>query len=197
MKIDQSSISILLRSHNTVFTFKDIFLLWGDTDVNAVKTRVHYYVKKGELYPIRRGIYGKDKNYEKLELATKIFTPSYISFETVLGKAGITFQFYGKIFIASYLAREIIADSQAYAYKKIKDKILTNPAGNEKRENYSIASPERAFLDVMYLYKNYYFDNLSPLNWDKVYEVLPIYGVNYQMEKRIKEYHEAVKNTIH
>lgn len=197
MKIDQSSISILLRSHNTVFTFKDIFLLWGDTDVNAVKTRVHYYVKKGELYPIRRGIYGKDKNYEKLELATKIFTPSYISFETVLGKAGITFQFYGKIFIASYLAREIIADSQAYAYKKIKDKILTNPAGIEKRENYSIASPERAFLDVMYLYKNYYFDNLSPLNWDKVYEVLPIYGVNYQMEKRIKEYHEAVKNTIH
>ena len=197
MKIDQSSISILLRSHNTVFTFKDIFLLWGDTDVNAVKTRVHYYVKKGELYPIRRGIYGKDKNYEKLELATKIFTPSYISFETVLGKAGITFQFYGKIFIASYLAREIIADSQAYAYKKIKDEILTNPAGIEKRENYSIASPERAFLDVMYLYKNYYFDNLSPLNWDKVYEVLPIYGVNYQMEKRIKEYHEAVKNTIH
>lgn len=196
MKFDKSSISSLLRSPNTVFSFKDIFLLWGDTDANAVKTRVHYYVKKGELYPIRRGMYGKDKNYEKFELATKIFTPSYISFETALGKAGITFQFYSQVFIASYLTREITADGQAYTYKKIKDEILTNPAGIEKRENYSIASPERAFLDVIYLYKDYYFDNLSPLNWNKVYEILPIYGANYHMEKRVKEYHEAVKHKI-
>lgn len=196
MKVSKSSISNLLRSPNTVFTFKDICLLWGDTDANAVKTRVHYYVKKGELYPIRRGMYGKDKNYEKFELATKIFTPSYISLETVLGRAGITFQFYGQIFIASYLTREIVADSQAYTYKKIKDEILTNPAGIEKRENYSIASPERAFLDVVYLYKDYHFDNLSPLNWNKVYEVLPSYGGNKRMERKVNEHHEAAKNKV-
>lgn len=186
----------IYRNNNTVFTAKDIALIWQETNLDIIKARINYYVKRGKLYPIRRGIYAKDKNYEKLELATKIFTPSYVSFETVLQRAGVTFQFYGQIFIASYLTREIVADDQAYAYKKIKDMILTNPAGIEKRENYSIASPERAFLDVIYLYKDYHFDNLSPLKWDKVYEILPIYGGNKRMEKKVKEYRESTKNKI-
>lgn len=190
MEVVKSSISSLLRSRNTVFTFKDIFLLWGDTDVNAVKTRVHYYVKKGELHPLRKGIYAKDKNYNKLEVAAKIYTPSYISFETVLCRAGIIFQFYSQIFAASYLTREITADGQTYSYRKIKDAILTNHAGVETKGNYFIASLERAFLDVVYLQKDYHFDNLSPLNWDKVFEILPIYD-NKRMEKKVKEYHTS------
>lgn len=191
MKYEKKPISNILRSKKTVFTFKDISLIWGDADKKTTIAAVNYYVKTGGLYRIRRGIYAKDKDYDKLELATKIYTPSYISFETVLAKAGVVFQFYGQIFAASYLTREITADGQAYSYKKIKDEILTNPVGIERRENYSIASPERAFLDVAYLYKDYYFDNLSPLDWDKVLEILPIYGGNKRMEKRVKEYREA------
>jgi len=176
-------ISVILRSKKTVFSFKDIVLLWGDSG-NAARVRINYYVKTGDLYRIRRGFYAKDKNYDKLELATKIYTPAYISFETALAKAGIIFQFYGQIFVASYLTREIIADGQKYSYKKIKDSILTNSVGIENKNNYSIASPERAFLDTVYLNKNYHFDNLSGLNWDKVFEILPIYR-NKRMEKKI------------
>lgn len=194
--MEKADILNILRSSKTVFSFKEILLSSDETNPALLRKRINYYTKKGELYPIRRGIYAKDKNYEKLELATKIFTPSYVSFETVLGRAGITFQLYGQIFVASYLTREIVADGQTYAYKKIKDKILTNPAGIERRDNYSIASPERAFLDVIYLYKDYHFDNLSPLNWNKVYEILPIYGGNKRMEKKVKEYSEAAKNKI-
>lgn len=194
--MEKADILSILRSNNTVFSFKEILLSSGETNPALLRRRISYYIKKGELYPVRRGMYAKDKNYEKLELATKIFTPSYISFETVLGGAGVTFQFYSQIFTASYLTREITADGQVYAYKKIKDKILTNPAGIEKRENYSIATPERAFLDVVYLCKDYHFDNLSPLNWDKVYEILPIYGGNKRMEKKIKQYHQLAKDKI-
>jgi len=39
----------------------------------------------------RRGIYAKDKNYDRLELANRIYTPSYISLETVLSREGIVF----------------------------------------------------------------------------------------------------------
>lgn len=183
-------ISTILRSKKTVFSFKDIALLWGDSG-NAARVRVNYYLNKGSLCRIHQGFYAKDKNYDKDELATKIYTPSYISFETVLGRNGVTFQYYGQIFVASYLTREIIADKQTYSYRKIKDSVLTNSAGIEHKENYAIATPERAFLDVIYLNKDYYFDNLLGIDWDKVYKILPIYS-NKRMEKKIKSYQANV-----
>ena len=181
-------LSTILRLKKTVFSFKDIALLWGDSG-NAARVRVNYYVKNKDIYRIRQGFYAKDKNYDKLELATKIYTPSYISFETVLIKAGIIFQLYGQIFVASYLTRTITADHQRYSYKKIKDSVLTNNVGIERKEYYSIATPERAFLDIVYLNKNYHFDNLFDIDWNKVFEILPIYS-NKQMEKNVKKYHK-------
>lgn len=182
----ETGISKILRSKNTVFTFKEISLLWQETNPNLVKRRVNHYVKTGKLYRIRRGIYAKDRNYDKFELATKIYTPSYISFETVLAKAGVIFQFYPQIFIASYLTREIIVDNQKYSYRKIKDSILTNRTGLEFKNNYWTATPERAFLDVLYLHKDYYFDNLSPLNKEKIFEILPIYK-NKALDRKVKK----------
>jgi hypothetical protein len=186
----------LMRSKKTIFTFKDLVLFWGESDVNFVKKKIHRYVKAGKMNSIRRGIYSKDKNYDKYELATKIYTPSYISLETVLGAAGITFQLYGQIFTVSYKTKTIECDGQKYCYKKIKDTILTNQTGIETRENYNIASPERAFLDTVYLHKDYHFDNLSTLNWEKVYEILPIYSGNKRISKMVKIYHEAIENNL-
>ena len=183
----------IVRSKQSVFSVKDILMLWGEAGTNAASVRINDYTKKGKLYHIRRGIYAKDKNYNKLELATKIFTPSYVSFETVLAQAGIIFQYYGQIFVASYLTRDILADRQKYSYKKIKNTILTHSLGVTNNDNCSIASAERAFLDVIYLYKDYHFDNLSPLNWKKVYEILPIYGDNKRMQNTIEEYRKAVE----
>ena len=180
----------LMRSKKTVFTFKELILLWGESDVNFVKKKIHRYVKAGKMNSVRKGIYSKDKNYDKYELATKIYTPSYVSMETVLGSAGVTFQLYGQIFVVSYTTKEIECDGQKYSYNKIKDTILTNQVGIESRENYNIASPERAFLDVIYLHKDYHFDNLSILNWEKVEEILPIFGGNKRMVKLVKSYRE-------
>ena len=116
-----------------------------------------------------------------------------MSLETVLGAAGVTFQFYSQIFVVSYTTKEIVCDGQKYSYHKIKDTILTQQAGIETRENYSIASPERAFLDVVYLHTEYHFDNLSILNWGKVYEILPIYGGNKRMTRMVRMYHETAQ----
>jgi len=184
----------LMRSKNTIFTTKDVSLLWAEPDVNFVRKKLYRYLKAGKLYSVRKGIYAKDKNYEKYELATKIFTPAYVSFETVLAKTGIIFQFYGQIFVASYLTRELTIGGQTYVLKKIKDPILTNRIGIEAKENYFIASPERAFLDIIYLNKEYYFDNLSSINWDRVMEILSIYGGNKRMEAKVKKYREQAKN---
>jgi len=188
MKSEKSYTSTLLRTGKTVFSFKEISLLWQDRNKDAAKSRISYYVKKGELYHIRRGFYGTDENYERLELAGKIYTPAYISLETVLARAGIIFQYYESIFVVSYLTREIRSDGQTYSFKKIKDSVLTNSLGIIEEKNYFIATPERAFLDTVYLHKNYHFDNLSPLDWKKVFETLPIYGGNKRMEKSVQEF---------
>jgi len=107
--MEKASILSILREGNTVFTFKDILLSSRE-----------------------KGIYAKDKNYDRLELANRIYTPSYISLETVLSREGIVFQHYEQIFLVSYLTREIICDGQKYVFRKIKDTILTNSL-REKR----------------------------------------------------------------
>ena len=184
-------LNILLRSNKTIFSTKEIALLWNEENSVAVRNRLNDYVKNGKLIRLRRGLYSKDKNYDKFELAVNIYTPSYISFETVLYKAGAIFQYYNSIFVASYLTRDVNVDNQKYSYKKIKDTVLTNQSGIKRNNNYYIASPERAFLDVVYLNKGYHFDNLSPIEWDKVFEILPVYK-NKAMEKRVKEYYDNV-----
>jgi hypothetical protein len=183
----------ILRLKQTIFTFNDLLLMWDGIAVTTAKARVHYYVRTGNLYPVRRGIYAKDRNYDRLELATRIFTPAYISFETVLGSAGVTFQFYNTIFAATYQTKEIIADCQKITYKTLKSTILTNSSGIENKGTYAIATPERAFLDVVYLSKDYHFDNLSTLNWDKVHDLLPVFGEKEKMIERVDKYYRNAK----
>lgn len=180
-------LDILLKSDKTVFSTKDISLLWNEENSASARNRLNDYVENNKLIRLRRGLYAKDENYNRKELATKIFTPSYVSFETVLFDAGIVFQVYKRIFVASYLTREVEVDNQIYEYRKLKDRILTNKKGIIDKDNSHVASPERAFLDVVYSNKGYHFDDLSSLDWDKVFEILPIYE-NKAMEKRVKDY---------
>lgn len=182
----------LLRSSQTVFSTKDVALLWGGAKENIISVRLSKYVKTGKLIRLRRGLYAKDKNYDKYELATKILRPAYVSFETVLGANGLTFQYYGQIFIASYVTRDIICDGQKYSFVKIKNSILANPMGIEHDGEYSRASKERAFLDTIYRSGGYYFDNLSPLDWDKVFEMIPLYN-DKKMIDRVQEHFEYYK----
>lgn len=177
-------LAALLRSNKTVFTSKDIALLWQDSGSSATRVRVNYYVKSGDLYHIRKGLYAKDKNYNKLELATRIFTPSYVSFETILAREGLIFQYYEQIFVASYITREIFIDGQVYSYKKIKNETLINSFGVEQVDETSIATKERAFLDTLYVNNDYHFDNLHTLDWDKIFLMLPIYK-NKRMAKKV------------
>ena len=176
----------IIRSPKTVLTVSDIVLIWKDSNSKAIKSRLSYYAKNKDLFRVRRGIYVKNKEYSKLELATRIFTPSYVSFETVLAKEGLIFQYQTKIQLASYLNRELNIDEQVYSYKKLKKTIITNSIGVENINETSIASPERAFLDILYTNNNYYFDNLRSLNWDKVMLILPIYN-NKRMSKIVMQ----------
>jgi hypothetical protein len=186
-------LSAILRSDKTVFTTKDIALLWHDPGTPAMRVRLNYYIEKGDLFRIRKGLYAKDQNYNRLELANRIYTPSYVSFETVLAKEGLIFQYYDTIYIASYLTREIMVDHQAYSYRRMKVGVLVNPSGIEHVNETSIATKERAFLDMLYIKDDYQFDNLQSLNWEKVQGILPIY-TNQRMTKKVNHHHKQWVN---
>ncbi len=185
----------LIKLKNTIFTTKDVALLWRENRANFISKKLYRYAKSGKIYSVRKGIYAQDKNYNKYELASKIFTPAYISLETVLTQAGVVFQFYSQIFVVSYLNRELKIDGQAYSFKKIKNSILTEQRGIEIKDNYFVASPERAFLDVLYLNKEYHFDNLASINWHRVLDILPIYGGNKRLALKVKKYQQASKKS--
>lgn len=185
-----SLIAKLYKSPQTILTNKDLALIWQETNANNLKAKIAYYAKRGVLIRLTRGVFAKDKNYNPKELATSIYNPSYISFETVLREAGIIFQYYDTIFVAGPWSKTVIIDKRTFTFRKLKDSVLYSPAGIKNEGNYSVAGPERAFLDTIYLFPNYYFDNLKPLNWERCFELTKIYQ-NRQLFKRLNKYHKT------
>ncbi|MEK7633610.1 MAG: hypothetical protein AAB437_02090 [Patescibacteria group bacterium] len=159
----------------TVFTTREIALILGETNSNIVKSKISYYIKRGEIFSIRRGIYSKDIKYNEMELAAKMYTPSYVSFETILAKHAVVFQYDSRIHLASYLTREVQVGENKINYKKIKNKILNNPSGIIYENYFPEAILERAFLDTIYIQGNRHFDNLGPIDFEKCEKLLPIY----------------------
>jgi hypothetical protein len=159
----------------TIFRLSDIAMLTNETNFQSLSKKLNYYVRTGRLQNPRKGIYAKPA-YIAEELACTIYTPSYISLEYVLQKSGIVFQFNSGISVVSYLSRSIAVENQTYIYRKIKGEILVNTSGIIRQNNQvNIAIAERAFLDLLYLNADYYFDNLNSLNKDLVYKLLPAY----------------------
>ncbi len=184
-----SLITILYRSSKTILTNKDIALMWGETHQGNLKSKIAYYVKRGFLIRLTRGVFAKDKNYNPKELATSIYTPSYISFETVLRESGNIFQHYDTIFVAGPWPLSKKINKYAFTFRRLKDSVLYNAAGIKNENNYSMATPERAFLDMIYLFPRYYFDNLAMIDWQKCFELVNIYG-NQQLTKRLVKYQQ-------
>lgn len=185
----------IYRSPKSVLTTKDVSLLWHEPASNHLRVRLNYYVRTGELKNIRRGIYAKTEYYNRMELASRIFSPSYISFETVLSKEGLIFQYHENITVASYLSRRIVIDDQVYSFRKIKNSILLNSSGIIQNEEFFTATKERALLDTLYSNTNYHFDNLRDISWQKIDNLLPIYD-NKRLNKVVAKLKKDQTNEI-
>ena len=125
---NNSMILDIYNDSRTVFSLNSIALLIGETNSLVLRKKLNYYVKTGELMNPRRGIYAK-KEYKSEEMACLLYTPSYISLEFVLQKAGIVFQYDSRITAISYLSRSLEIDGKDYQYRKLKNEILANTIG--------------------------------------------------------------------
>ncbi|MFA6475707.1 MAG: hypothetical protein WCV88_05985 [Patescibacteria group bacterium] len=50
-------------------------------------------------------------------------------------------------------------------------------------------------MDRIYVSKDYHFDNLQALDWNKVFEILPIY-YNKRLEKKVDVYFKQHKTIL-
>jgi len=192
--MNQNIILNLYQLSQTVFSIHELALLFPSIVYSLLKRRLSYYVLTGKLKKLRRGIYAKP-TFEPDELVQKIYAPSYISLQTVLMREGILFQPYTTIFAASYLTREIIINSSIrISYHTLPSKILLCKNGLIEKNGYSIASKERAFLDMIYIHKNYHIDNLTSINWDIVAEIRTIYS-NKSFQRRVESYYKLYTDT--
>ena len=180
-------IAKIYASPKTILTTKDIALIWGETNTVNLLSKIKYYAKQGSLIRLTRGVFAKNNEFEVKELATSIYTPSYVSFETVLRESGIIFQHHDTVFVAGPYPTTKKIGNHTITFRKLKDGILYNGRGVKQEKNYSIATPERAFLDTIYLSPKFYFDNLNSINWELCTELVKIYD-NKQLVKRLTTY---------
>ena len=177
-----NNISKLINSWKTVFTKNDIRKILDFSTTFALDKFIQRTKENWIFINLFYWIYWF-KKYNVFEFACKLKKTSYISFETVLQKEGVVFQDYSNtIFLASDDTLEKEAVWKIFKFNKLKESILLNPLWVEYRENYMIASKERAICDRIYLSKNYYFDNLESLNLEKLEEISQIYNKRVILE---------------
>jgi len=168
----------------TVFSLQEIVKLFPNISYKNLKRRLSYYVTTGRLKKLRKNVYAK-MNYNPLEVPQKPYLTSYISLESVLNKEN------SSIYSVSYISRTISVDGKKIVYKKLPRKVFSNKKEIKETDGYFIASPERAFTDAVYIYKNYHLENLESLNWEKIMELKNIYK-NKAFEKRINKYFKFI-----
>ncbi|MGA2666713.1 MAG: hypothetical protein ABSE91_01315 [Patescibacteria group bacterium] len=179
----------LYKSQKTVFSIKDLVLIWQIDNPDYLKTKINRLIKSQKIYLIRKGFYALDKNYDKTELANKMITPSYFGLYSILTQKGINFQYDSKIYSVSNQSRTITVENIEYVYKKIKDSALFNPIGINFLGNKTVASKERSIVDILYLSPNFSFDQLVNINWDLCLQIAQIYS-NKRLSSQIKKLKE-------
>lgn len=140
----------LKNADKSIFSTDDLKDLWNMRG-NWTTTVVKRFTDNGILTKLGRGIYSFGDEIDPFELANTAITPSYISFNSALRYWDIAFQAEKTISsAASYTAEKKIA-GYTLKYHKIKDELLYNLEGIKQDGGISVAEPERAILDCLYL----------------------------------------------
>ena len=186
MSLQKNVLEVILSSPRTVFNVQSLRMLTECEDSQKLTKSLHYYVKEGKIHNPRRGIYTK-ASFDEKEMACSLFRPAYVSLEYVLQRSGIVFQYDDTVTCVSYLNRIVEIGDKAYQFRIINPELWIGMDGIEQQDNILIATPERAFLDMIYLSAgNCYFDNLHPLNKIKVKQLLPLYQSKVLTERVTK-----------
>lgn len=143
-------------SRKPFFTVEDVTALLG---IKRQSTWVlcSRYVSKGIFLRLKNNLYVLEQSWQNLKteqffmLANFLQVPSYISFATALGYYNLTTQIQRNFFESASLKRSAkfeTADT-VFEFHKLKKEYYFDFI---RKDNFFIASPEKAFIDSVYLY---------------------------------------------
>ena len=154
MAISSLSIrKILLESNTRVFSARELGEL-----LNLSSRQSLYYLEKGLkeglFSQIKRGLYSlKNDLPSELEIANRLYRPSYVSFEYALAYYNLVPEMVYKVTSATTkTTREFVTSDKTYSYSTIKPEAYTGyelKIIDEKR--FLMAEVEKAVIDYLYL----------------------------------------------
>ncbi|MBU0577072.1 hypothetical protein KKF73_00710 [Patescibacteria group bacterium] len=168
-----------------VFSIKDLQKLFPEEA--HLKISVKRMLDAGVLIQITRSIYTlKRENLDIEKVATQLYYPSYVSFESALSKYGITNQgLYGLTLATTRHSKKITLAGIECEYSQLNPKLFF---GYDLINGAYLAQPEKAFLDQIYLmvlgkragnYSEWYLDSLDR---EKLLEYLPLFNLSVQKQ---------------
>ncbi|MFH1386492.1 MAG: hypothetical protein ABIH50_02380 [bacterium] len=144
--------NILKEKKMKIFTTRELRLLLK-TSEDAVRRLLWRYEKKGIIVKLKRGMYALKSNYPSLfQVANKLYSPSYISFDAAMSFHHIIPEtIYAVTCATTGITREFIANGVSYSYHRIKPRAFTGYKPI-KYDNQIIlmAEPEKAIADYLY-----------------------------------------------
>jgi len=119
------------------------------------KTKLSRMVKKGECFPITKGLYETDRNVSPHLLAGSIYGPSYISFEYALSYHGLIPEAVYTVTCASFEKKKKKRYETlfgVFTYRDVPSEAFPLFVELHQEGNYwfRIASPEKALCDELY-----------------------------------------------
>ena len=131
-----------------IFSMKDLQKLFPQE--SNLKISVKRMLDAGVLMQVTRSIYAlKGGNLDIEKVATRLYYPSYISFESVLSKYGIINQgLYGLTLATTRHSKKVTLAGIDCQYSQLKPALFF---GFDLVNGTYLAQPEKAFLDQLYL----------------------------------------------
>jgi predicted transcriptional regulator of viral defense system len=173
--------NILVQSGQKIFSTDDLALLWDIENRNTLLKTVQRYIDRQILFSIYKGIYSiiPIEKLNPFEIACSIGGPfSYISGETILSMEGYILQDVRKLTLFGKKAKEVTIGDTIFLCRYLNNKFLLNRVGIEDNRGFSIATPQRALADLLYLNPQFHIDNQLSINMTDVNNLIDEIGYN-------------------
>lgn len=146
-----------------LFTDSDLSLIFPDKDPAAIYNSLTYYVKKGNVVRLRRGLYslakkkGEGYRFSKFQLANHLVLHSYVSFESALSHHNLIPEAVYEVTSAS-LVKNVEFENSLGRFSFSCTPVVPFYLGVEKDEatRGKIANPVRALFDLICVRRKLY-----------------------------------------
>lgn len=187
-----------LKMKKNIFSKEEAQIVAFDTPPSTFKLQLHQWVKAGDLINLKRGLYVfSDSRVDKMEVARRLYSPSYISLEYALNLYGLIPDVpFSVTLVTPKITRKFNTPYGQFFYRKIKKEAFF-----AYDPQTLMAEKEKALVDYLYLnsgrfvpradfWRELRLQNLNDINFDKASEYAEKFGSRklITLLRSIKEY---------